>query len=112
MSLSMQVSIRAIPLCSDRTRPALSTLEEMEQEAAGLPAAVPETEGLTALIQKAEEWKAKSAALAAQKAPLKKMREVLHLGLRMPVEVPQVEALRVEIRRREWQDTAKKVGTP
>lgn len=81
----------------------------MEQEAASLPAAVPETEGLTALIQKAEDWKAKSAALAAQKAPLKKMREVLHMGLRMPVEVPQVEALRAEIRRREWEDTARKV---
>lgn len=92
-----------------RTRPALSTLEEMEQEAASLPAAVPETEGLTALINKAEEWKAKSAALAAQGAPLKKMREVLHMGLRMPVEVPQLEALRAEIRRREWEDTAKKV---
>lgn len=87
----------------------MSTLEDMEQEAAALPAAVLETEGLTALIQKAEEWKAKSAALAAQKAPLKKMREVLHMGLRMPVEVPQVEALRAEIRRREWEDTAKKV---
>lgn len=88
----------------------LSTLEEMELEAASLPAAVPETEGLTVLIQKADEWKAKSEALAAQKAPLKKMREVLHMGLRMPVEVPQVEALRAEIRRREWEDTAKKVN--
>lgn len=82
----------------------------MEKEAASLPAAVPETEGLTALIQKAQEWKARSAALAAQKAPLKKMREVLHMGLRMPVEVPQVESLRAEIRRREWEETAKKVG--
>jgi len=88
----------------------LLTLEAMEKEAASLPAGVPETEGLTALIQKAEEWKAKAAALAAQKAPLKKMREVLHLGLRMPVEVPQVESLRAEIRRREWEETAKKVG--
>lgn len=83
----------------------------MEREAASLPAAVPETEGLTALIQKADEWKAKAAALAAQKAPLKKMREVLHMGLRMPVEVPQVEALRAEIRRREWEDTARKVSS-
>ena len=83
----------------------------MERESASLPAAVPETEGLTALIQKADEWKAKAAALAAQKAPLKKMREVLHMGLRMPVEVPQVEALRAEIRRREWEDTARKVSS-
>ena len=96
---------------SCRTRPLLSTLEEMERESASLPAAVPETEGLTALIQKADEWKAKAAVLAAQKAPLKKMREVLHMGLRMPVEVPQVEALRAEIRRREWEDTAKKVSS-
>ena len=82
----------------------------MEQEAACLPAAVPETEGLASLIQKAAEWKAKSAALAAQKAPLKKMRDMLHMGLRMPVEVPQVESLRAEIRRREWDETAKKVS--
>ena len=103
-------SQRALNL-SARTRPALSTLEDMEQEAGSLPAAVPETEALTALLQKAEEWKAKAAALTAQKAPLKKMRDVLHMGLRMPVEVPQVEALRAEIRRREWEDTAKKVCT-
>lgn len=82
----------------------------MLEEAGGLPAAVPETEALQALVDKAAEWQAKAAALAAQKAPLKKMREVLHLGLRMPVEVPQVEALRAEIRRREWEDSAKKVS--
>ena len=93
-----------------RTRPELATLDAMEEEAGSLPAAVPETEGLTALIQKAAEWKARAAALAAQKAPLKKMREVLHLGLRMPVEVPQVESLRIEIRRREWEEGAKKVN--
>lgn len=84
-------------------------LEDMQQEAGSLPAAVPETEALLALIERAAEWQAKAAALAAQKAPLKKMREVLHLGLRMPVEVPQVESLRAEIRRREWEDAAKKV---
>ena len=81
----------------------------MEEEAGSLPAVIPETEGLAALIQKAADWKARAAALASQKAPLKKMREVLHLGLRMPVEVPQVESLRVEIRRREWEEGAKKV---
>ena len=81
----------------------------MREEAGSLPAGVPETEALLALIERAAEWQAKAAALAAQKAPLKKMREVLHLGLRMPVEVPQVESLRAEIRRREWEDSAKKV---
>ena len=107
-----QFSEKSSPLVSNavcRTRPALCMLEDMQKEAGSLPAAVPETEALVALIERAAEWQAKAAALAAQKAPLKKMREVLHLGLRMPVEVPQVESLRAEIRRREWEDAAKKV---
>lgn len=34
--------------------------------------------------------------------------QVLHTGLRLGCEVPQVEALRLEIRRREWEEQAKK----
>jgi hypothetical protein len=37
------------------------------------------------------------------------MREVLHAGLRLGVEVPQVDELRLEIRRREWEELARKV---
>ena len=104
---SITTDLSSIDLC--RTRPALSLLKDMQEEAGSLPAGVPETEAVLALIERAAEWQARAAALAAQKAPLKKMREVLHLGLRMPVEVPQVESLRAEIRRREWEDSAKKV---
>ena len=42
------------------------------------------------------------------------MREVLHAGQRLGVDIPEVERLRLDIRRREWEDAAKKVrlGTP
>lgn len=60
------------------------------------------------LLGKAREWLAWSAGAAKQRAPLKRMREVLHAGLRLGVEVPQVDELRLEIRRREWEELAKK----
>lgn len=47
--------------------------------------------------------------VSLQRVPLKKMREVLHAGQRLGVDIPQVEQLRLDIRRREWEDQAKKV---
>lgn len=67
---------------------------------------------LCRLLAKARDWLAWAASAAKQRAPLKRMREVLHAGLRLGVEVPQVDELRLEIRRREWEELAKKVGTP
>lgn len=43
-----------------------------------------------AIIDKAEAWLAKVAEAAAGKAPLKKLRELLHGGLRLGTDVPQV----------------------
>ena len=48
-------------------------------------------------------------AVSRQRVPLKKMREVLHAGQRLGVDIPEVEQLRLDIRRREWEDQAKKV---
>ena len=62
------------------------------------------------LLAKVRDWLAWAASAAKQRAPLKRMREVLHAGLRLGVEVPQVDELRLEIRRREWEELAKKVG--
>ena len=42
-------------------------------------------------------------------AALKRMREVLHAGLRLGVEVPLVSTLRAYIRAREWREAAHKV---
>ena len=64
---------------------------------------------LPRLLGKAQEWLAWAATAAKSRAPLKRMREVLHAGLRLGVEVPQVDELRLEIRRREWEELAKKV---
>ena len=46
--------------------------------------------------------------MSQTKAPLKKMRELLHAGLRLGTEMPQVEQLRTDIRTREWEDSARK----
>ena len=65
---------------------------------------------LPRLLGKAREWLAWAGGCASARAPLKKMREALHAGLRLGCELPQVEALRADIRRREWEEQAKKVG--
>lgn len=58
---------------------------------------------------KAQDWLAAAGAVSRQRAPLKRMREVLHVGQRLGVDIPEVERLRLDIRRREWEDAAKKV---
>ena len=61
------------------------------------------------LLIKAQDWLASMGAVSRQRVPLKKMREVLHAGQRLGVDIPEVEQLRLDIRRREWEDQAKKV---
>lgn len=61
------------------------------------------------LLIKAQDWLAAAAGVSRQRAPLKRMREVLHAGQRLGVDIPEVERLRLDIRRREWEDAAKKV---
>ncbi len=65
--------------------------------------------GARRLLGKAQEWVAWARSAASQRAPLKKLRELAHAGLRLGCEVPQVEAVRADIRRREWEEQAKKV---
>jgi hypothetical protein len=52
-----------------------------------------------ALIEKGQAWRRQSEALLSSRAPLKRMRDTLHAGLRLPVEMPEVEQLRLGIRR-------------
>ena len=61
------------------------------------------------LLMKAQDWLALMAGVSRQRVPLKRMREVLHAGQRLGVDIPEVENLRLDIRRREWEDAAKKV---
>lgn len=63
----------------------------------------------TRIISKATDWQRQAAALARQRAPLKRMRDLLHVGIRLACKVPEVETLRREIRRREWEDAVRKV---
>lgn len=61
------------------------------------------------LMTEARSWLNKARNVSQSRTALKKMREVLHAGLRLGSEVPQVEELRQEIRRREWEEHAKRV---
>ncbi len=42
-----------------------------------------------ALVEKAEEWLERAADAAKGRAPLKKLRELLHAGVRLGADVPQ-----------------------
>lgn len=44
----------------------------------------------------------------SQGGPLKAMRELLHAGERLGVEVGATEGLRARIRRREWEESARR----
>jgi hypothetical protein len=64
---------------------------------------------LRRLLIKAQDWLVLMAGVSRQRVPLKRMREVLHAGQRLGVDILEVESLRLDIRRREWEDAAKKV---
>lgn len=61
------------------------------------------------LVAEAAAWQNRARSASAPRGTLKKMREALHAGLRLGTELPQVEELRGEIRRREWEEHARKV---
>ena len=44
-------------------------------------------------MEKAEEWLVRSADAARGRAPLKRLRELLHAGVRLGADVPQVLCL-------------------
>ena len=55
---------------------------------------------LQALVAKGEAWLRQTVAvLGGARPPLKRLRDLLHAGLRLPVEMPEVEELRGVIRR-------------
>ena len=63
-------------------------------------------------MAEAKAWLNKAKGVTQSRTPLKRMREVLHAGLRLGTELPQVEQLRQEIRKREWEAHAQKVPPP
>uniref|UniRef100_A0A1D2AF40 Uncharacterized protein n=2 Tax=Auxenochlorella protothecoides TaxID=3075 RepID=A0A1D2AF40_AUXPR len=89
-------------------RAPLADLRALIEESRELPAAMPEVETVESLIAKGLAWQSSMHALVAARAPLKRMRDALHAGLRLPVELPEVEELRGIIRRREWEDAARR----
>jgi histone demethylase JARID1 len=92
-------------------RPPLEEVRELLEEADALPAAMEEAQALRALADKGEAWLRQAAALTRSRAALKRMRDLLHAGLRLPVETPAVEDLRLDIRRREWEDAARRAAS-
>lgn len=91
-------------------RASLTDLRELIAEAETLPAVLPDAEHVRAMCDKAENWLRHMQNLVRSRAPLKKLRDQLHSGVRLPVEVPEVEELRQDIRRREWEESARKVA--
>lgn len=89
-------------------RASLSTLYILSEEAESFPVVLPQTEQIAHLIERAEAWINQSNQLLSVRTSLKKLRDLLHVGLRLPVEAPEVEALRKEIRKREWEESARK----
>eukprot|EP00884_Botryococcus_braunii_P010330 jgi/Botrbrau1/19299/Bobra.0073s0042.1 len=91
-----------------RGKAQLADLQALEKEGADLPAVQGEMSNLRRIISKACDWQHQAAVLARQRAPLKRMRDLLHAGVRLACEVPEVENLRREIRGREWEDAVRK----
>ena len=52
------------------------------------------------------------AAAIASRAPLKRLRDILHNSTRLAVTLEEAEALRSEIRRREWEEVARRAMGP
>ncbi|GLI58863.1 hypothetical protein VaNZ11_000628 [Volvox africanus] len=94
-----------------RTRSTLERLRGFVDMAERLPVYLPELRQVRELLDRATDWLQKVAAArsAGQQTPLKEMRLLLHAGERMGVEMPEAEALRQAIRRREWEDSARRI---
>lgn len=86
----------------------LEELRELLEEAEGLPVAMPEVDRIQALIESAEAWQRQLEGLMRGRAAIKRMREVLAAGQQLGVDMPQVEELRLEIKKREWEDAARR----
>ena len=95
----------------DGGRVQLTELKSLIEEAELLPALLPDADQLRILNDRAEAWLRTMHNLVRNRAPMKKMRDHLHAGLRLPVDVPEVEELRLDIRRREWEETAKRAAS-
>ena len=96
--------------CSQRHGPAGAV--SCTQTALRLHTSPPADDQVTPLCRlrrKAQEWQARAEAGMQAQAALKRMRELLHAGLRLGVEVPLVSTLRAYIRAREWREAAHKV---
>ena len=61
-------------------------------------------------MNSAKSWLARARGVRAVRTPLKKMREVLHSGQRLGTTLAEVDELRGEIRRREWEENARRVS--
>jgi hypothetical protein len=103
--------MRARTALNVMTQPALEDVRILATEADALPAILPEAEEIRALIDNADSWLREKDSLLKSKAHLKRLRDLLHIGLRLPVAVPDVEELRVSIRKREWEENARKALT-
>ncbi|GFR43614.1 hypothetical protein Agub_g4713, partial [Astrephomene gubernaculifera] len=84
---------------------------ECAEAAAGIRVYLPELRQVRELLGRASQWlrRAAEARAAQPQPPLREMRLLLHAGERMGVEMPEAEGLRQAIRRREWEEGARRL---
>jgi hypothetical protein len=92
-----------------RTKQPMEDLKQLLKDAALAAVYIADVDAVAGLVEKAEGWLARASAASSKGSmPLKQMRDLLHAGERMGVEMEAVEALRGDIRRREWEENARK----
>jgi len=90
-------------------KPPLARLEELLESSNANLVFLQEAVALAELRDKAEAFVRDSTAAISNKACLKDMRDLLHSGERLNVELPNVDVLRAAIWRREWDENAEKM---
>jgi len=87
----------------------IGRLEELLAAAQDNPVLLVEAKNIQEVLDKARSWKEGVEEALASGAEMKTMRELLHAGERLAVRLPDVEELRKNARRREWEQAAEKV---
>lgn len=62
------------------------------------------------MLEKAGEWQASVSAALKGGAPLRRLRELLHVGMRMPLHLP-LQSLRQELQLREWLESTRRLAS-
>ena len=60
------------------------------------------------LVRRGDEWSQRTLTAIASRVSLKRLRDALHGSTRLAVKLEVADTLRAEIRRREWEESARR----